>query len=227
MTENTAPPRPRAGSLGGRAALVVVAIVTVLATLSIMLNDIVRIAYMWMGGYGIDVALLGYEGVPADIPGANDLNTADYWKIYINTYENVDTSRMLQTVAIALTTLVFVIGAIAILLLCRRLWTGRTFAPSAAIGMLVVALFTVATAWVAPWLRHTADSIALAATPFPTSDSGNMPTDTSPGDRWVELPYFDVGSVDGTVLLLGVVLALTALVYLGVRRMQRDTEGLV
>lgn len=227
MTENTAPPRPSAGRVGGRALLVVVALVTVVATLGLVLNDIVRIAYMWMGGYGIEVALISFEGVPADIPGANALNTAEHWKVMVYTYENVDTSRMLQTLAIALTALTFVIGAIAILMLCRRLWTGRTFAASAAVGMLVVAGLTVATAWVAPWLRHTADSLALAATPFPTSDSGGFPTDGSAGDRWIELPYFDVGSVDGTVLLLGVVLALTALVYLGARRLQRDTEGLV
>lgn len=219
MTESPAAPRPTAGRIGGRALLAVVAIVTVVATLGIMLNDIVRIAYMHMGGYGIEVALISFEGVPADIPGGNDLNTAEHWKLMLYTYENVDTSRMLQTLAIALTTLTFVAGAITILLLCRRLWTGRTFASSTAVGVLVVAFLTMATAWVAPWLRHTADSLALAATPFPTDESG--------GNRWVELPYFDVGSVDGTVLLLGVVLALTALVYLGARRLQRDTEGLV
>lgn len=232
MTESTATPRTDAtrapaARLGGRALLVVVAVVTVLATLGLILNDIVRIAYMHMGGYGIEVALLSYEGVPADIPGANALNTAEYWKVIVYTYENVDTSRTLQTLAIALTTLMFIVGAVAILLLCRRLWTGRTFATSAAVGMLVVAVLTMATAWVAPWLRHTADSLALAATPFPTSDAGGFPTETSTGDRWVELPHFDVGSVDGTVLLLGAVLALTALVYLGARRLQRDTEGLV
>lgn len=223
----TPPTRPSAARAGGRILLAIVAAVAVLATLSVILNDIVRIAYTWMGGYGIEVALLSYGGVPADIPGANDANTAEYWKVVIQTFEHVDGSRMLQTVAIALTTLTFVVGAVVILLLCRRLWTGRTFAASAAVGLLVVAVLTIATAWIAPWLRHTADALALAATPFPTSDSGNFPTEDSPGDRWVELPHFDIGSVDGTVLLLGVVLALTALVYLGARRLQRDTEGLV
>ncbi|HRN29150.1 MAG TPA: hypothetical protein PK781_06940 [Terrimesophilobacter sp.] len=56
---------------------------------------------------------------------------------------------------------------------------------------------------------------------------GHTPADTSPGARWVELPHFDIGSADGAVLVLGVILALLALVYLGARRLQHDTEGLV
>lgn len=223
----TSSARPTAGRLGGRALLVIVAAVTTLATLGLVLNDIVRVAYTYMGGYGIEVALLSYEGVPADIPGANANNTAEYWRVIINTYENVDASRHLQTLAIALTTLTFVAGAIVIIMLCRRLWTGRTFATTTAAGVLIVAVLTMVTAWVAPWLRHTADTLALAATPFPTTDGGVFPTEESPGSRWVELPHFDTGSADGAVLLLGVILALLALVYLGARRLQRDTEGLV
>lgn len=221
MSETPATPRTTAGRIGGRALLVIVATVTVLATLGLILNDIVRIAYVFEGGYGLEVALLSYEGVPADIAGGNALNTAEYWKVIVYTFENVDTSRMLQALAIALTTLTFIAAAVAILLLVRRLWTGRTFAASAAVGVLVVSVLMVATAWVAPFLRHQADSLALAATPFPTDQS------VGSQQNWVELPHYDIGSVDGTVLALGVILALTALVYLGARRLQRDTEGLV
>lgn len=221
MTETPATPRTTAGRIGGRVLLVTVAIVTVLATLGLILNDIVRIAYAQMGGYGIEVALISFGGVPADIAGGNELNTAEYWKVIVYTHENVDTSRMLQILAIALTTLTFIAAAIAILLLVRRLWTGRTFATSAAVGVLVVSVLMIATAWVAPFLRHQADTLALAATPFPTNEVAGSQ------QNWVELPHFDIGSVDGTVLVLGVVLALTALVYLGARRLQRDTEGLV
>lgn len=221
MTKSTAAPAGRLGRMSGRLLLMIVAIVTVLATLGLILNDIVRIAYTYMGGYGLEVALISFGGMPADLPGGDARNTAEYWKIIIYTYENVDTSRMLQTVAIVLTTLTFFAGAITILLLCRRLWTGRTFATSAAVGVLVMAALTLTTAWLAPWLRHVADSLALAVTPFPTT--------ATPGSdqAWVELPHFDAGSVDGAVLVLGVVLALTALVYLGARRLQRDMEGLV
>lgn len=221
MTESTARPRITPSRIGGRALLTIVAIVTVLATLGLILNDIVRVAYLFMGGYGIEVALISFEGMPAAVAGGNEQNTAEYWKVIINTYENVDTSRVLQALAIGLTTLMFVACAITILLLCRRLWTGRTFATSASVGVLVVSVLTIVTAWVAPLLRHTADTLALAATPFQTE-----PIEGS-SEAWVELPYYDIGSVDGTVLVLGIILGLTALVYLGARRLQRDTEGLV
>lgn len=109
-------------------------------------------------------------------------------------------------------------GAVTILLLSRRrLWTGRTFAASAAIALLVVSGLTLLTAWLAPWLRHRADEIAFETMGYATSG----------GTRWVELPYHDLWSVDAAVLVLGVVLALTSLVYLGSRRLQDDTRGLV
>jgi len=209
------------GRISGRVLLVAVAIVTVLTTLAVILNDIVRIAYVFMGGYSIETALDSFQGMPADVAGANELNTAQYWSVLVNTDENTDTSRVLHAVAIGLTTVVFVACAITILLLCRRLWTGRTFTVSASVGVLVVSLLTIVTAWFSPWLRHTADELAFAATPFQKE-----PVEGTTG-AWLELPHFDIGSVNSPLLVLGVILGLMALVYLGARRLQRDTDGLV
>lgn len=201
--------------------LLAVAAVTILTTLGLILNDIVRVAYVFRGGYGIEAALGSPEGMPADVVGSDERNTAQYWTVLINTEENTDASRVLQALAIALTALVFVACAITILLLCRRLWTGRTFAVSASVGLLAVSVLSMATAWIAPWLRHTADELAFAATPFQKE-----PLEGSTS-AWLALPNFDIGSVDSPMLVLGVILGLTALVYLGARRLQRDTDGLI
>lgn len=206
-----------AARVGGRALLLLVSVITLVLTLGLLLNDLVRVIYIFEGAYDLKGLLGSPQGLPADLPGDGELSTSYLWSVLLSSNQELQGPRMLQAVAIALTTLTFVAGAVAILLLCRRLWTGRTFAASAATGMLVVSALTLVTAWLAPWLRHRADELALSEMGYPTSGT----------DRWVELPYFDAWSADGAVLVLGVVLALTALVYLGSRRLQRDTEGLV
>jgi hypothetical protein len=125
--------------------------------------------------------------------------------------------KQLQALAIWMTTLTFVAAAVVIVLLCRRLWTGRTFATSAAFGLLTLSVFALVTAWLAPWLRHRADAIALDQLGYSTSG----------GDQWVSLPRYDLGVIDGPLLVLGTVLLLAGLVYLGAQRLQHDTEGLV
>lgn len=205
------------GRAGGRAVLIAVTVVTILVTLGFLLNDIVRVVYIFEGGYALEVGLGSPQGVEAPIPGGNDQSSADYWTVLLSTYEDLQLPKLLQASAVGLTTLTFVAAAVVILLLCRRLWTGRTFAVSAASGLLVLAGFALVTAWLAPWLRHRADELALDQLGYATSG----------GEQWVELRHYDIGSVDSALLVLGVVLALTGLVYLGARRMQRDTEGLV
>ena len=205
------------GHVGGRALLIGVAVVTVVIASGVLLNDLIRIIYMLEGGYSLEVALMSDQGIDANLPGDTEQTTSQYWTVLISTYEMLAVPKLLQALAIGLTSLTFLAAAIAILLLCRRLWTGRTFATPAAVGLLVFAGLTLVTAWLAPWLSHRADTIALDELGYATSG----------GEKWVELHHFDIGSVNGAVLMLGVVLALTALVYLGTRRLQRDTEGLV
>lgn len=202
---------------GGRVLIVIVATVTTLIALAFLLNDIVRIVYTVEGGYDLVVGLGSPQGVEAPIPGGNDQSTLYYWTVLLSTYEDLQLPKLLQALAIGLTTLTFLSAAVVILLLCRRLWTGRTFSVAAASGMLILAGFSLLTAWLAPWLRHSADTIALDQLGYATSGD----------EQWVELHRYDIGSVDSALLVLGAVLALTGLVYLGARRMQRDTEGLV
>lgn len=203
--------------LGGRALLLLVSAITLLLTLGLLINDLVRVLYIFDGAYDLNALLGSPQGVPANLPGDGELSESYLWSVLISSHQELQGPRMLQALAVVLTTLTFVAGATAILLLCRRLWTGRTFATSAAVGLLVVSGLTLVTAWLSPWLRHRADELALAELGYPTSGT----------ERWVELPYYDAWSVDGALLVLGVVLALAALVYLGSRRLQHDTEGLV
>lgn len=205
------------GRLGGRALLLLVSAVTLLLTLGLVINDLVRVLYLFEGAYDLKALIGSPEGLPANLAGDSELSQSYFWTVLLSSQHELQGPRVLQALAVGLTTLTFVAGAVTILLLCRRLWTRRTFATSAAVGLLVVAGLTLVTAWLAPWLRHRADELAL----------NEMGYSTGGGASWVELPYYDAWSADGAVLVLGVVLALVALVYLGSRRLQRDTEGLV
>lgn len=205
------------GRIGGRALLLIVAAITSLMTLGMLLNDIVRTVYLMEGAYDLEVGLGSPQGVAANIPGDSDQSTSYYWTVLISSFEPLEASKSLQALAIWVTTLTFVAASVVILLLCRRLWTGRTFATSTAIGMLILSALALVTAWLAPWLRHRADSIALEQLGYATSG----------GEQWVSVHHYDIGVIDGPLLVLGTVLLLAALVYFGARRMQRDTEGLV
>jgi|GEM_PF-2531374 len=204
-------------SVTGRALLLLVAGITTVLTLSLLVNDLVRVLYMFDGAYDLHVLLGSPQGVPSGLDGDTEVTQSYISSVLLSSQLELQAARTLQVIAIVLTTLTFVASAATILLLCRRLWTRRTFATSAAVSLLVVAGLTLATAWLAPWLRHRADEVALES----------MGYSTSGGALWVELPYYDVWSPDGAVFVLGVVLGLTALVYLGSKNMQRDTEGLI
>jgi hypothetical protein len=214
MRESTTRP---GGRTGGRALLVVVMTVTGVATLGMLLNDIVRIAYLLRGGYTLEVGLGSPGGVPAELVGDGPHTTSQFWTVLISSTEQLSTPTALQIGAIALTTSTFLAAAVVILLLCARLWVGRMFAASAAVGMLALSTLALVASVLAPWLRHRADAIALEQLDYPTSGGG----------RWVQLTRFDLGSIDGSLLVLGLVVLLAALVYSGARRLQRDTDGLV
>ena len=202
---------------GGRAILLIVAALTTLFTLAMLLNDIVRTVYLLEGGYDLEVGLGSPMGVAANLSGDSAQSTSQYWTVLISSLEPLQEPKQLQALAIWTTTLTFVAAAVVIVLLCRRLWTGRTFATSAAFGLLTLSVFALVTAWLAPWLRHRADAIALDQLGYSTSG----------GDQWVSLPRYDLGVIDGPLLVLGTVLLLAGLVYLGAQRLQHDTEGLV
>lgn len=203
-----------AGRVSGRALLIVTAALTVLATAGVLLNDLVRTIYLHEGAYDLKVLLLSPSGLPASLDGDTDQTTSYLWSALISSHEALVTPRLLQSLAIGLASLTFLAAAITILLLCRRLWTGRAFTASTAVALLVVAGLALVTAWFAPSLRHRADEVALSELGYRTSGTG----------RWVELPYSEV---DASLLILGVVLALAGLVFLAAKRLQSDSEGLV
>lgn len=205
------------GRAGGRLILLVVAVLTTLMTLAMLLTDIVRTVYLLEGAYDLEVGLGSPMGVAANIPGDSAQSTSYYWTVLISSFESLDEPKLLQALAIWVTTLTFLAAAVVILLLCRRLWTGRTFAASAASGLLVLAALSLVTAWLAPWLRHRAASIALEQLGYATSG----------GEQWVQVHRYDIGVIDGPLFVLGTVLLLAGLVYLGARQLQNDTKGLV
>ncbi len=205
------------GRLGGRVLLLIVASLTTLLALGFLLNDIVRTVYLWEGAYTLEVALGTQLAVDANLPSDSEQNTSFFSTALITSFENLDESKTLQVLAIWLTTLTFLVAAIVIVLLCRQLWTGRTFGASSATGVLGLAVAALVTAWLTPWLRHRADTIAFEQLGYDPRVAGPL----------VQLRQYDLGAIDGPLLVLGIVLLLAGLVYLGARRLQNDTKGLV
>lgn len=203
-----------AGRISARVLLIVTAVMTVLATGSFLINDLVRTVYMYEGAYDLTVNLMSFTGLPASLDGDTGKSTSYLSTALISSQEALATPRLLQSLSIGLASLTFLAAAIVILLLCRRLWTGRAFTASAAVAILVLAGLALATARYAPWLSHRADEIALDELGYQTSGT----------ERWVEVPY---SVVDDSLLMLGVVLALIGIVYFAARKLQRETDGLV
>jgi hypothetical protein len=197
--------------------LAVVIGISVVAALAMLLNDIVRIAYLLNDGYTLEASVGSPNGIPAGLPADSAQSSSQFWTVLISTSEAVPTAPLLQVIAVALTSLTFLLAAAVVTLLCARLWTGRTFSRSTAGGMLALGVLAVIVSVLAPWLQHRADAIALDHLGY--SDQA--------GDRWALVPQFDLGSIDAALMTLGVVLVLAALVYLGAQRLQRDTDGLV
>lgn len=216
MSTPLASPQP-ARRATGQPLLAVVIGISVVAALAMLLNDIVRIAYLLGDGYTLEASVGSPNGIPAELPADTAQSSSQVWTVLISTSEVVPTAPLLQTVALALTSLTFLLAAAVVIMLCVRLWTGRTFARSTAAGMLALSVLAVIVSVLAPWLQHRADAIALDHLGYSARD----------GERWALVRQFDLGSVDAALMTLGVVLVLTALVYVGAQRLQRDTDGLV
>lgn len=210
-------PRVAPSRVGGRVLLLIVTVATTLVALGLVLNDIVRTAYLWLGDYTLEVGLGTELAVDVALPSDNAQNSSFYWTALITSAEELDTSKTLQTLAIWVTTATFLLAAIVIVLLCRQLWIGRTFGAAAATGTIGLASLSLVTAWLAPWLRHRADTIAFEQLGYDVDATASV----------VQLHAYDLATIDGPLLVLGTVLLLIALVYLGARRLQHDTAGLV
>ncbi len=202
------------GRISARALLIVTSVLTVVVTAGVLINDLVRIIYMYEGAYDLKVILGSPLGLPANLDGDSGQAQSYLWTALISSQEPLATARLLQSLSIGLTSITFLAAAVAIVVLCRRLWTGRTFTASAAVAILVLAGLALATAWFAPWLSHRADGSALDELGYSTSGP----------ERWVELPYFEMND---SMLMLGVVLVLVGLVYFAAKKLQQETDGLV
>lgn len=215
MTHTSEPRTPRLASrVSGHTLLIVAAVLTVFTTAGVLINDLVRVIYMYEGAYDLQVLLVSHEGLPASLDGDSALTTSFLSTVLISSHESLEAARLLQSLAIGLTTLTFLAAAVVILSFCRRLWSRRTFTASTAVAIFVLAGLTLLSAWLAPLLRHLADESAL----------GQLGYDTSVGERWVELAN---SATDGSLLVLAAVLTLVGLIYLAARRLQQETDGLV
>src|SRR5690606_35004447 len=122
----SAHPARAAGRLSGRALILLVTIITGLIALSVLINDLVRVLYIFDGAYSIEAQLGSHSGVPAELSGGSEQAEAYVWTVLLSSHQELATPKTLQALAVVLTSLTFVAGAATILLLCRRLWTSRT-----------------------------------------------------------------------------------------------------
>ncbi len=180
-----------------------------------------------LGRYSFEiryVAAIDDDG-PTGLPtsGVDPPVFAQYQTIQVDTTRDLPVPVILTDIATVAPFAVFLLGCVLVLVLCRRLWTGRSFTRPATVSLAVLGGLVLAASVVVPWLRIAAVDQASRALGLPLAPTGAA----EPGYAWVVPPTFGEQSVDWPMLILGVVLVfLAALLHRGTK-MQDDLAGLI
>ncbi len=146
-----------------------------------------------------------------------------YENVMVTTSENLAEPILLTTIAWLAPFVVFYLGCALVLVLIRRVWTGRSFTRPAAIGLGVLGLLVIAVAKVVPWLKLRAIELAVQQLGLPLAPTGAEPARTG----WVVPQPYGLESIDWPMVVLGVVLVFLAVLLHRGTRLQDDVDGLV
>ncbi|WP_417217888.1 hypothetical protein [Arthrobacter sp.] len=132
--------------------------------------------------------------------------------------------QLIEAIGVGLPYVVFGATCVLLLILVRRLWTGRSFTRFAVWSLGVVGLLTIASGMFSRWLPQLATEIALSRLGLPqTYDEGMAATGTG--------EWFGAVSANGVLdypgIGLGVVLLLMAVLVHRGRALQESADGLV
>ncbi|WP_435736360.1 hypothetical protein V5D56_16440 [Cellulosimicrobium sp. PMB13] len=210
-----------------RPLLTLTTTVAVLAAVVATLLGLWRVAVLFNPAYPftVDAGVATPLDVSPRVAGAAGESWSWYSQVTVESHDPLTDARVLAAVAGALPFVLFVAACAVVVLLCRRLWLGRSFARTATWGLAALAALCATTAVVAPWAQTLSTRRALVALGYPTSgDVGTGPLDER---EWVAMPWFDLGSVSWPLAALALLLVLVAVVARSGERLQRDTDGLV
>lgn len=170
--------------------------------------------------------------IPIDgTSGPVDSDGAAYHGVTISADAPLALPRALQTVAAILNIMAIAGGSLLVVLLAVRMLRSRPFARLLSWGLGVVGVIAIAAAAVAPQLEAAAVGVAVRELGYAVYGDGHDGTFTADGPDAIALSLWDplwiLDRVDITLLLIGIVLGLVALLVGEGTRMQKDMEGLV
>lgn len=166
------------------------------------------------------------KDAPPQLPIAATQGAAqvEYETVRVTTSENLAEPILMTQLAIVAPFLVFYLGCLLLLVLVRRVWTGRSFSRLAAIGLGVLGALVVGAGTFVPWLELRAVGVAVTQLGLPVSPTGTEP---APSTGWVVPWPYGLESIDWPLVVLGVVLVLLAVLLHRGTTLQAEVEGLV
>ncbi len=143
--------------------------------------------------------------------------------VLVTTSEQLTGPIQLTNVAIFAPYVVFYLACVLLLVLIRRVWTGRSFTRLATGGLGLLGILVVTFGALVPWLELRAVELAVQQLGLPVK-----PSETGSGTSgWVVPQPYGLESVDWPMVILGVVLVFLAILLHRGTRLQDDVEGLV
>ncbi|HTN55309.1 MAG TPA: hypothetical protein VLZ82_03935, partial [Microbacterium sp.] len=160
-----------------------------------------------------------------------DSDGVAYNGVTISSDASLALPRALQAIAATLNVMAIAGGSLLVVLLALRMLRSRPFARLLSWGLGIVGLIAIAAAAIAPQLEVAAVDVAVRELGYAVAAEGHDGTFTADGPDAIALPLWDplwmLDRVDITLLLIGIMLAVVALLVAEGTRMQKDTEGLV
>lgn len=180
-----------------------------------------------MGNYTFSVRYVppGVKDRPAEQPVTATKGDAyvDVDTVAVTTSENLAEPILLTNIARLSPFAVFYLGCAIVLVLIRRVWTGRSFTRLAAVALGVLGVLVIAVGKLVPWLQLRAVELAVQQLGLPTAPEASDPA----AKGWLVPQPYGIESIDWTLVVLGVVLVFLAVLLHRGTKLQEDVEGLV
>lgn len=206
--------------VGGRAGLVVLATAASLGLLGSLLGGAMATTFVDEPNLYTSASVVS-DRKPATVLPDGDLSFGVVDVLVPAQYD----VQLLDALGVGLPYLVFAAICILVLLLLRRLWTGRSFTRLAACGLAIVGVLTIASGALSQWLSRFAREIALGRLGLPQSFDAGM--EVSGTGEWFSAHVAGESLLDYPGIGLGLALLLLAVLVHRGRSLQESVDGLV
>lgn len=209
--------------LVGRSFLAVTAALAVIGILLAVAIGVLHLAKWGVAGYSFEVITVSADETTVPV-ASPEVAYVQPWRTLVRPIEPLAGAMTMARVAMMAPNAVFIAGCIAVLILVRRLWVGKTFTRFAAWSLTALGVLVGGLGFLRPYLETTAIRMAVAELGLVTMPE--PPPDHTPA-VWVVPPVWDWTDSDWPMVVLGVVLVLLGWLLFRGLRLQRDLEGLV